>query len=630
VTQREKVFERQIARLGRREAALRRRSDRLTRWRLLSFAAVFALGAPVLLTWGPLPWLLVSLLLLIPFGVSVARHRQVETAVRRCQVWRDLHAAQLARLTLNWDAMPPAPPLPPRLEHPFALDLDLLGPRSLHHLLDTAVSQGGSDRLRDWLLETCPDPARARARQALVRELAAPSMARFRARLQLNARLAAPDPARRWEGPRLLAWLRAQPAGEVPRALLWALLALAPLNVTLLILHQAGLLPPFWLATWALYGLLTLSQAPKIGPLFRDAAYLGDSLAQLGAVFTFLEQYRYGERQGVRRLLAPFLDARRRPSQQLQRARRIMAAAGLRYNPLVAFTLNLFAPWDVVTAVRMAALKRELVDLLPRWLDAWAELEALNGLANFADLNPTAAFPRLATAVDGQGPLFRARAIGHPLIPAAQRVANDFDAPQLGALALITGSNMAGKSSFLRTLGVNICLAQAGGPVLAASLEMVPFRLYASIRVADSVTDGFSFFYAEVRRLKALLDDLRRPDPWPLFFLIDEIFRGTNNRERLIGGRAYVRALAGSPNGVGAHGVVANGVVANGVGAIATHDLGLTALADESALITNMHFRDAVVDGRMVFDYTLRPGPCPTTNALTIMRLAGLPVEDAP
>jgi DNA mismatch repair ATPase MutS len=170
---------------------------------------------------------------------------------------------------------------------------------------------------------------------------------------------------------------------------------------------------------------------------------------------------------------------------------------------------------------------------------------------------------------------------------------------------------MAGKSSFLRTIGVNLVLAYAGGPVIAQSFHTSWLRLFATIRVADSLTDGFSFFYAEVRRLSQLLTALQDEGERPLLFLIDEIFRGTNNRERLIGSRAYIQALTKS----------------NGLGAIATHDLELVQLAEETPTLVNVHFRDDVVDGRMIFDYKLHPGPCPTTNALKIMELAGLPIQ---
>jgi DNA mismatch repair ATPase MutS len=203
--------------------------------------------------------------------------------------------------------------------------------------------------------------------------------------------------------------------------------------------------------------------------------------------------------------------------------------------------------------------------------------------------------------------------MGHPLIPDETRISNDFTLQHLGELALVTGSNMSGKSTFLRTLGVNLCLAFAGGPVCAAGLQTIPFRLFTCINVSDSLNDGISYFYAEVRRLKVLLDELNADQPLPLFFLIDEIFRGTNNRERQIGSRSYVEALVGG----------------HGVGAISTHDLELIHLAEQMPGIKNYHFREEVRDGRMIFDYRLRPGPSPTTNALKIMKLEGLPVQDA-
>jgi DNA mismatch repair ATPase MutS len=169
---------------------------------------------------------------------------------------------------------------------------------------------------------------------------------------------------------------------------------------------------------------------------------------------------------------------------------------------------------------------------------------------------------------------------------------------------------MSGKSSFLKAVGVNLCLAYAGGPVNAESFHTDLFRVFTCIKINDSIVDGFSFFYAEVRRLKALLDELQENHPFPLLFLIDEIFKGTNNRERLVGSRSYIQSLIGQ----------------NGAGLIATHDLELIKLADQFPDIINCHFREEVVDGRMVFDYKLRPGPCPTTNALKIMQMEGLPV----
>jgi DNA mismatch repair ATPase MutS len=172
---------------------------------------------------------------------------------------------------------------------------------------------------------------------------------------------------------------------------------------------------------------------------------------------------------------------------------------------------------------------------------------------------------------------------------------------------------MSGKSTFLRTTGVNLLLAFSGAPVNADEMRLVLLRLFTCIQVSDSLSDGFSYFYAEVRRLKSLLNLLEEAQTGvPVFYLIDEIFRGTNNRERRIGSQSFVRALARLP----------------GSGVISTHDLELVKLADGNQRILNYHFRDDVLDGRMIFDYKLRPGPSPSTNALKIMKNEGLPVEE--
>ena len=206
---------------------------------------------------------------------------------------------------------------------------------------------------------------------------------------------------------------------------------------------------------------------------------------------------------------------------------------------------------------------------------------------------------------------FVASDLGHPLLKPESKVCNDFALDGKHRVVILTGSNMAGKSTFLRTIGVNLSLAYAGAPVNATHLQTSLFRLFTCIKVSDSVQDGLSYFYAEVKRLQALLAATKMNDRLPVLFLIDEIFRGTNSRERLIGSRSYIRALSQGPS----------------MGLIATHDLELIKLADEIEGVTNYHFREEVHDGRMVFDYRLRSGPCPTTNALKIMSLEGLPVE---
>jgi DNA mismatch repair ATPase MutS len=298
----------------------------------------------------------------------------------------------------------------------------------------------------------------------------------------------------------------------------------------------------------------------------------------------------------------------------VRRLSRVLAAASIRGNPMVWLLVNAAVPWDLAATVRLSALKADLRIRVPTWLAAWYEVEALSSLADLAYLNPEYAFPAIAHRSGDGSPVLAAASLGHPLLPAATKVGNDFTLRSEGDIVLLTGSNMSGKSTFVKAVGVNLALAMAGGPVGADSLSCRPVRLFASVRVSDSVTDGVSFFYAEVRRLRALLDAAGAADGSvaPLLFLIDELFRGTNNRERLLGGRALVVELARRP----------------ATGLVATHDLELVTLADSVAGIRNLHFRDDVTEGRMTFDYLIRQGPCPTTNALRIMRMAGLPTPD--
>jgi len=235
-------------------------------------------------------------------------------------------------------------------------------------------------------------------------------------------------------------------------------------------------------------------------------------------------------------------------------------------------------------------------------------LEALNSLANFAYLNPEYSFPEISKNKNGKSVLYSEN-IGHPLIPFDVKVTNDYSIQKKNEVLIITGSNMSGKSTFLKTIGVNLCLAYAGAPANADMFRVSLFRLFTCIKVSDSITDGISYFYAEVKRLKEMLNELEKPSTKPIFFLIDEIFGGTNNKERSIGSRAYLKTVSKMET----------------FGIVATHDLNLIELEKEINNITNYHFREEIINEKMVFDYKLHPGPCPTTNAIKVMQLAGLP-----
>jgi DNA mismatch repair ATPase MutS len=253
------------------------------------------------------------------------------------------------------------------------------------------------------------------------------------------------------------------------------------------------------------------------------------------------------------------------------------------------------------------------------WLRVVGEAEALAALATFAYEHPADPFPEL---ID-EGPLFDAQSLGHPLIPAAAAVANDV---RLGGNAepfqrdlgsasdnpraiIVSGSNMSGKSTLLRSVGVNVVLALAGATVRAKRLRLSPLVIGATLKIEDSLEAGHSRFYSEILRIRAIVDAAR--GPMPLLFLLDEILHGTNSHDRRVGAEAIVTAL----------------VKLGAIGLVTTHDLALTQLTGSlGQAAVNMHFEDRLEQGRMVFDYRMRPGVVEHSNALALMRAIGLDV----
>jgi hypothetical protein len=605
-----KLLQRHIARLEKRLAGMGQLNERFF-WARLGTLLAGGLGVFFGFFFGPtrLGWPILGVSVAV-FAAIVFWHRRLDRNIARFNLSREYQLNQVARIQLDWERIPLPSAGEINYQHPFGADLNLTGPRSLQHLLDLSVSQGGSRRLRSWLLDPEPDPQRIHAHQAILKELAPRTS--FRSRLALNGALVASKNDSSWDGEGLLHWLsRHQPARSL-RLWLIFLAGIALLNGLLFVLQLVGGLSSIWIATLILYVVLYMAIFRTLGDVFGDAYHLGRTLERFRAVLAFLEVYPYTPGSHLARLCQPFWSGETKPSSYLRTLELVISGTSLRNNPFIWAPLNLLAPWDLYFAYRLEICQRELSERLPAWLDSWYELEALNSLANFAYLNPGYTYPELPGEQDR--PVFTAQQLGHPLLPAISRVCNDFELDQTGEIALVSGSNMSGKSTFLRTLGINLCLAYTGAPVAAAMLRTRPFRLFTCIQVSDSLNDGISYFYAEVRRLRALLDEFRRPHHYPLFFLIDEIFRGTNNTERQIGSQAFVETLVGG----------------NGVGVISTHDLELVRLAERFPQVKNVHFREEVHAERMIFDYKLRPGPSPTTNALKIMQLEGLPVPAHP
>jgi hypothetical protein len=583
-------LDKQIARLRRRGEIL----NAISRKYWTARRIVFVAGALLALAFcnfagSSVAWFVAALLAIV-FSIVSIFHTRVRDSITRNSLLIEIKQVQIARINLDWERIPDADLSQPAVTgHPFESDLDITGERSLHRLIDCAVTKEGSERLKSWLLNSRPDAHSMEHRQKLVRELKGQSV--FRDKLQLLsafARISTAGPARSkggsrlWNSRVLVEWIEQSGPKSSLLPTLILLSILAALNIICVLLWSFDLIPRIWPLVFLIYVAVSILSHSKIATAWNDLHDLEKALTHFKAVFSYLESRCYQNTPGMAEICSPFGEDGKQPSVEIRKLGRLAAALGVRTNPLLYLLIHVLVPWDFYFSYRLDLVKKEIAHLLPRWLDAWHELESLNSLANFAYLNPGYVFPELTRHEDH----FAARSLGHPLLKPESKVCNDFELSQDQRIVILTGSNMAGKSTFLRTIGVNLALAYAGAPVNASRMQTSLFRLFTCIKVSDSVQDGLSYFYAEVKRLQALLAATEAGDELPVLFLIDEIFRGTNSRERLIGSRSYIRALSQR----------------RAMGLIATHDLELIKLADEIKGVTNYHFREEVLDSRMIFD----------------------------
>src|SRR5262245_1801693 len=604
---RERSLTRVIRRIDRLLVRGAASSATFTRWRFI----LFVTGLLCTITLYKMAWYQIgngSLIAFVGLFLIVASyHNRLEQRIHRLHLWKQIKLQHQARLLLNWDGIQARASVSPP-DHLYAKDLDLVGSHSLLHLLDTTLSSNGRDRLEAWLLRQPPSFDEWTTRRRLIREFTTRSL--FRDRLVLEAQLIGEQEI---NGRRLEAVLQHHVGISHLTGILAIQTLLAATTISLGLGALIGWLPSYWLWSFAIYALIYL-QTDQGEELLEHAVGLHHELEKLGAVLGFVERYARRSGSALKTVWAPLLSNAANPPKLVRRAARTLHAISFKAHPLVHLLVNVLCPWDLWWMRRLRQIQKQVGSLLPTWLDRLAEVEAASALATFADLHPTYAWPAPQTtpsAGNGSGAEITADSLGHPLIPVARRVTNEFALRGIGHMQLVTGSNMSGKSTFLRTLGINVCLAQASGPVCASRFEWTWSRVACCIRVDDSLEAGLSFFYAEVKRLKSILDATHNHAAPPVLFLIDEIFKGTNNRERLIGSRAYIESI----------------VQGNGYGLVTTHDLELTDLEKSISGLTNTHFEETVAAGALEFDYKLRPGPCPTTNALRIMELEGLPIS---
>ena len=580
---------------ARRDAAqrLKRLERRISNARLVVFliGVVVALVAFDTQRLSPL-WIVLPVVLFVGL---IVRHDTVIRARQRADRSVTFYERGMARLEDRWMGGGESGERFLDAAHPYANDLDLFGRGSLFELLCTARTRAGEETLARWLCAAAL-PDEVRARQAAVEEL--------RGRLDLREDLAliGADVRAGLHPEALAAWSAAPPVSVSPAARIVAALLATSAVVTTLLWATTGIGPLPLIATLCVEAAFALPLRRRVAHIIHVVEQPVRDLALLAQLLARVEHERFA---------APYLAALRAaldadglpPSRQIARLDRLIHLLDARRNELFGAIAAVLL-WGTQLALAIDAWRANCGPAVRRWLEVVGEFEALCALAGYAYEHADDPFPEIVDA----GPCFVAEGLGHPLIPDSRCVRNDVSLGDVRVL-IVSGSNMSGKSTLLRSVGINAVLALAGAPVRARRLRLSPLAVGASMRILDSLQTGTSHFYAEITRLRQLME--LTTGPLPVLFLLDEILHGTNSHDRGIGADALIRSF------------VARGAI----GLVTTHDLALARVAETLApRAANVHFQDHLEDGQMRFDYRMHPGVVQKSNAVALMRAVGLDV----
>jgi hypothetical protein len=567
------------------------RGERQLGFAKLVVAFVTVAAAIILLYFVKLLWLL--LVAAAVFAWLAVLHENRLRRIRQRARAMEFHARGIARMEDRWAGTGETGDRFLDPVHPYARDLDIFGPASLFELLCTARTRAGEEKLAAWLLAAAPVDEVV-ARHGAIHDLSA----------QLNLReklFCVGETVRAGLHPdQLSKWGEHKPILNNVR-----------LRITTTVL---GILWFAGIVAWGAWGMgsialaisaLNLAWAHHIHARWEESAdAIEEAAADLDLLAGILKLIEHGQFSAAR---LQGIQARLKhegfvPSEAIRKLDRIVGYLESRRNPAMRL-LDVLMFWSAQFVFLAESWQQEYGPHIRGWLDEVGEFEALASLAGYAFEHPDDVLPEFME----RGPLFEAKEITHPLLRADVAVSNDVSLGGDLQLMVLSGPNMAGKSTFIRCLGVNAVLAQCGAPVRARSLRLSPLAVAASICVLDSLSGGTSRFYAEIRRLK-VAEDLSA-GPIPVFFLMDELLSGTNSHDRLEGTKLVVQSLMD-------HGAI---------GIVSTHDLALAEIPEAmNGRAINCHFEDRLEDGKLIFNYKLRPGVVKTSNALELMRSIGL------
>jgi len=553
------------------------------------FAIVWLAAGPQLIS----GWIV--LLPIVVFIGLVARHERIRAEGRLAQRAAKFYENGLARIEDRWISPTSRPYTDVDDSHPYAIDLDIFGKGSLFELLSLARTRSGEQTLASWLKAAAPPSEIAKRQQAIDELRNALDLREDLAVLGEDVRAAIhPEWMKRWGAtPRVLD----SPAARVAAPLL-SLAMIASL------VYYFGFFGSGWflVASFAVAGMFARHYKGRVRDVTDAVADPAKDLQILALLLARLEKEQW-QTEKLRTLRASLDTDGHAPSREIRKLVTLIEWLNSRLNPFFAAMAPLLM-WATQFAFAIESWRAKHGQAIVRWLDAVGELEVLCSLSAYAYEHPDDPFPE----IDESGTEFHGEDLRHPLLPAAQCVPNSVTLNRERQVLIISGSNMSGKSTLLRTVGVNAVLAFAGAPVRARRLRLSVLAIGATIRVMDSLQQGTSRFYAEIQRLRDIMELTKS---LPALFLLDEILHGTNSHDRAVGAEAVIRGLMDR----------------GAIGLVTTHDLALTRLADAlSPRAANFHFQDHLENGRMVFDYRLHHGVVEKSNALALMRAVGLEV----
>ncbi len=584
---------------------LEQRLDRIGQARVVVFLAglalaIFGANTQAVSIWWVLVPLVVFVILLIRFDRIRRKKRRAERAVR-------FYNSGLARLEHRWHGQGNSGERFLDEHHLYALDLDVFGPGSLFERICLARTRSGEDTLARWLKNPA-EPKEIRTRQVAVEDL--------RGRVDLRedvAVLAGELPP--IDVGELVEWGKAEPVLSA-QWLRWLIMCCAALNVIaafflvgeqLQVPALVGILPfsalYLFLAAITVSLCVALPLAPRVFQIVKPIESIGRELLLLSGILGRIEREKFSSPR-LQELQQKLQVDGHTPSEQIARLSFLVDWLDAIRNQ-VFLPIALLLLWRTQIAFALERWRARCGPVIEEWLYAISEIEALDSIAGYAYEHPYDTFPELVE----DGMLYQGKALGHPLLPNERCVRNDVSLGDETKVLLVSGSNMSGKSTLLRTVGTNLVLALAGAPVRARELRLSPLALGATLRVQDSLLEGRSRFFAEIARIRHILE--KAAGPLPVLFLLDELFHGTNSHDRCVGAGALVKQLLDQ----------------NAIGLLTTHDLTLTKIADGlDNRAHNVHFADQDKDGELYFDYKIREGVVPRSNALALMRAIGLKV----